>query len=120
MRMRLRMPLLLLASFLLFGCGPGPAKVNAPTESETATETQKVLNDFLARGKQGRVGANDVAILLETVEARAADSGERYSEIAESLRNLQSAYQQRNKADADTILQKLQKQTDALTAEASA
>lgn len=120
MRMRLRMPLLLLASFLLFGCGPGPAKVNAPTESETATETQKVLNDFLARANQGRVGANDVAILLETVEARAADSGERYSEIAESLRSLQSAYQQRNKAEADTILQKLQEQTDALAAEASA
>ena len=114
------MPLLLLASFLLFGCGPDPAKVSAPTESETATETQKVLNDFLARAKQGRAGANDVAILLETVEARAADSGDRYSEIVESLRGLQSAYQQRNKAEADTILQKLQEQTDALATVASA
>ena len=96
-----------LLGLLLAGCG-GPPSVAPPSAQETADQTGGTVLDFVERAKKGRAGANDAAILLETLDAKAVDQGGAYETLRDEVRNLKQMYEQKKpKAEIDAQLEKI-------------
>lgn len=99
---------------MLGGCG-GPSDA-PPTESQQATQAKQIVVDFTAQARKKPAQApQQLDVLLEALDAYAANDGGPYVQLRDTAKELQTLYT--NKADKPEIekkLAELEQQANAL------
>lgn len=105
----------------LAGCG-GPPTTPPATDSEQSEVAQKSIDDFIAAAKkQPKEAAQNLSILMESLEAYASEFQGPYVELRDEAKKLLDMYQNsaaRDKVDAQ--LDVLKQKSDALSGGGSA
>lgn len=115
MNARLAAPLLLGALFLA-GCGGGGPSAPPPSDTELGQMAKTRVNAFVEKAKaRPATAASELALLLESLEAFAADRSGPYVELRDTAKQLQAMYQRKApKQEIEGQLQKLTQQAAAL------
>jgi hypothetical protein len=78
-------------SLSLMGC---TSSAPPPAKEETAAQTKAIVDEFVQKAKQAPEAAPaDLAVLLESLDARAQDSGPAYASLRDTAKELQAMYQ---------------------------
>lgn len=106
--------LILIVILFLAGCGSD--RVAPPSDSEIADQTKASVTQFIekARDSKPEQAKADLALLLESLEARSGEQGAEYAELLESAKTLMTKYE--SSASNDEI----KAQLDELNAKAAA
>ncbi|MEN6498589.1 MAG: hypothetical protein ABFD16_30155 [Thermoguttaceae bacterium] len=115
MNARLASPLLLCALFLA-GCGTGGPTAPPPSDTEIGQMAKTRVAEFVQKTKtQPKAAASNLALLLESLDAFAAQYGGPYVELRDTAKQLQGMYQRKaSKQEIEGQLGKLTQQADAL------
>jgi outer membrane PBP1 activator LpoA protein len=83
---------LVLALFLA-GCGSDKT-APPPSKSDVAAQTKAQVDEFVQKAKQNpQTAASDLELLIESLDARAADSGGAYGGLRDAAKELLAMYQ---------------------------
>ncbi|HAH49540.1 hypothetical protein [Gimesia sp.] len=107
--------MLLLFSSVLTGCG-GPS-APPPSETQKSEVAKKSIDDFVAAAKKSpRTAAQDLTILMESLDAYASEYGGPYIELRDAAKELLALYQSSAAKDKiDAQLEVLQQKANALS-----
>lgn len=80
---------------ILFFAGCGTDRVAPPSSSEIAAQTSANVKQFIEKAQtvKSDEAKAELALLLESLEATAAESGGKYTELLESAKQLMSKYE---------------------------
>tara|TARA_R110002074_G_scaffold228492_2_gene400175 strand:+ start:26 stop:403 length:378 start_codon:yes stop_codon:yes gene_type:complete len=108
---------LIMITFTATGCG-GRESSPPPTETEKSKVAQKSIDDFIAAAKKSpKQAAQNLSILMESLEAYASEYEGPYIELRDAAKELLSLYQSSAAKDKiDAQLEVLQQKASALSA----
>ena len=107
---------LIMITFTATGCG-GRESSPPPTETEKSKVAQKSIDDFAAAKKSPKQAAQNLSILMESLEAYASEYEGPYIELRDAAKELLSLYQSSAAKDKiDAQLEVLQQKASALSA----
>lgn len=84
------MSLTLLCALAFVGCGG--TKAPAPTKDKMSAETKTMVGQCAGKARNKQAGAAELAVLLETLEARSKEFGEGHKKVLDAAKGLQAAY----------------------------
>ena len=91
-------------AILLAGCGPKTA--SRPSDADVASQAQALINDFVQKAKsQPDTGAQELELVLESLEAQAAEYGGAHEQLRDAAKELKSLYE--SSASQEEVNQKL-------------
>ena len=107
----------LICSLLVVGCDqPGPPQIAPPTEQQIGQQTSTMVSGFVEQAKKSPKSAEaELGLLLEALEARAAEQGGKFVDVRDAAKELLALYGQSGKeAQINEGLDKLQQLAQSL------